>query len=223
MLELRKVHKEMRDEFQRVSQSRKMNFTYWQGMRIVKPPEDVIRYHEIIWETKPDIIVECGTCWGSSAAFFQHNLDMLGNDGYVITIDVRPDKMRMLWTCKGVVYLVGSSVEQDLYQKVLKQIAFHSEFIDRTPEVMVSLDSNHRTKHVLKELELYHLIVTKGQYMVVDDTAINGRPILSRFGSGPGEALDQWLPKHPEFQNDEELEGKYLMSYNYGGWLKRVK
>ena len=84
---MRKAHEKMRDEYQRVFQSKKMNFTYWRGFHIVKPPEDIDRYHEIIWMTEPDIIIECGTCFGYSAYFFQDILNYIGKNGHVITID----------------------------------------------------------------------------------------------------------------------------------------
>lgn len=220
---MRKVHEKMRDEYQRVYQRRKMNFTYWRGVRIVKPPEDVARYTEIIWETKPDILIECGTCFGSSALYFQDILNLIGEGGKVITIDRETKKFDENSRRKEIVYITGSSVNKDIFKRILQEIAIIQVAKHRDAKIMVSLDSNHKKNHVLKELDLYSQLVTVGCYMVVDDTAINGRPILGSFGPGPGEALDEWLPKQLEFENDKTIEEKYLCSYNYGGWLKRVR
>jgi cephalosporin hydroxylase len=89
---------------------------------------------------------------------------------------------------------------------------------------MVILDSDHSKDHVAKELELYHGFVTNGSYLVVEDSNLNGHPVYSGFGQGPGpmEALQEFLPKHPEFEIDKSKE-KFLMSFNPNGYLKKVK
>ena len=67
--------------------------TFWLGVRTAKCPFDLWIYQEILWETRPDLIVECGTAWGGSALFLASVLDQLGF-GAVVTIDVAtaPDR-----------------------------------------------------------------------------------------------------------------------------------
>ena len=88
---------------------------------------------------------------------------------------------------------------------------------------MVILDSDHTRNHVLKELELYSELVSKGSYLIVEDSNINGHPVYSGFGQGPGpwEAVLEFLPKHPEFEIDRTKE-KFLMSFNPNGFLKKI-
>jgi len=84
---------------------------------------------------------------------------------------------------------------------------------------MVILDSDHSEEHVTKELEAYAKFVTPGSYLVLEDTNLNNRPVLKEFGPGPGEALDKWLPKHPEFGLDNRVPSYHLFSQH--SWLKR--
>jgi cephalosporin hydroxylase len=88
---------------------------------------------------------------------------------------------------------------------------------------MVTLDSDHTAAHVLAELEAYAPMVSVGCYLVVEDTSVNGRPLLPGYGAGPGEALDEWLPGHPEFEVDWAIEERHGITTSPGGWLRRVR
>lgn len=90
----------------------------------------------------------------------------------------------------------------------------------RTPRVMVVLDSDHRASHVLQELDSYSRLVTPGCYLVVEDSNINGHPVLAGWGAGPMEAVHSWAPRHPEFRVDRSRE-KFLLTMNPEGFLKR--
>ncbi len=187
--------------------------TTWRGVKVLKNPHDLWMYQEVIWETRPDVIVECGTAYGGSALFFADLMDLMGR-GVVYTIDTagpslfpnRPDHDR-------IVYVKGSSTDPQIWNMLTRG----SEGM----RVMVVLDSAHGCDHVLKELELWHRTVTPGCYLVVEDTNVNGRPVAAEHGPGPAEALERWLPEHPEFQVDAGRE-RYLLTFNSGGWLRRM-
>ena len=87
---------------------------------------------------------------------------------------------------------------------------------------MVILDSDHNRDHVLKEMELYSPLVTRGSYLVVEDTNINGNPVLADFGPGPAEAVREFLQHHNEFEVDRNME-KFYMTFSPGGYLRRVR
>jgi cephalosporin hydroxylase len=87
---------------------------------------------------------------------------------------------------------------------------------------MVILDSDHRKIHVMEELRLYSKIVTPGQYLIVEDTNINGHPSAPGWGPGPMEAVQEWLPKNKNFVCDESME-KLMLTFNPKGFLRRVK
>nr|HMT11078.1 CmcI family methyltransferase [Ignavibacteria bacterium] len=111
--------------------------------------------------------------------------------------------------------LMGSSVSDEILTKV-------KELVKDKKKIMVILDSDHSCDHVYRELELYYGFVTPGSYLVVEDSNINGHPVYSGFGQGPGpmEAMEKFLPAHPEFEVDKSRE-KFLMSFNPNGYLKR--
>lgn len=189
--------------------------TYFLGKKVFKCPNDLWIYQEMLWDTKPDVIIECGTFHGGSALYYAKLFDIMDTVGEIITIDV--DRMPDMPHHKRITYLAGSSISAEIIEKV-------KEFIKNKHMVMVILDSDHSKEHVLKELELYHGFVTKDSYLIVEDSNLNGHPVYSGFGQGPGpmEAIEEFLPKHPEFTPDKSKE-KFLMSFNPNGYLRKIK
>jgi cephalosporin hydroxylase len=186
--------------------------TQWLGVPIEKCPLDTWIYQEIIYETKPDVLVEAGTFKGGSAYFFASMFDLLKR-GRVLTIDIRdyPGKPRH----GRITYLLGSSTSDSILQTVKRSI-------HPGEKVMVVLDSDHHKAHVANELRLYSGVVTVGNYLVVEDTDINGHPVLSSFGPGPMEAVAEFLRTNSNFVQDRSRE-KFGVTLFPGGWLKRVR
>ena len=186
--------------------------TFWMGVPCLKCPMDLMAYQEILFETRPRLVVETGTHEGGSALFLAHMLDLLGA-GQVVSIDVleragRPAHPRIL-------YVTGSSGDATLVDGI---------FRGRPPDEarLVILDSDHSRAHVLRELELFSPHVPAGGYLVVEDTNVHGHPVLPEFGPGPREAIEEFLASHPGFRADRSRE-KFLMTFNPGGYLKRVR
>jgi cephalosporin hydroxylase len=169
-------------------------------------------YQEILFETRPSLVVETGTHEGGSALFLAHMLDVLGG-GEVVSIDVlgRPGRP----VHPRVRYVTGSSADGDLVSGV-----FRGRPTDESR--LVILDSDHSLAHVRRELALFAPHVPVGSYLVVEDSNVNGNPVLPGFGPGPREAIDEFLADHPEFAADSSRE-KFLMTFNPGGYLKRVR
>ena len=186
--------------------------TRWLGVPIQKCPLDLQVFQEIIWETRPDVIVEAGTAFGGSALFMADVLDAVGK-GRVVTIDIKDIKGRPQHG--RITYLTGSSTSPAIVAKVKSMI--------RPGEtVMVDLDSDHRKAHVLKEMRLYAPLVTKGSYLIVEDTNINGHPVEPNFGPGPAEALAEFLKGNRDFVVDKQRE-KLILTFNPGGYLRKVR
>jgi cephalosporin hydroxylase len=191
---------------------------WFHGIPIQKNPCDLWMMQQIIYETKPDVIVETGTFRGGSALYFAHTLaglDLAGSK--VITVDIedacREAAQSPLWK-KHVQFIQGSSTDPAVAEQIRRQC--------RGRRVLVVLDSAHERDHVLKELELYAPLVSRGSYLVVEDTNSDGVPVFP--GSiGPTAALGEFLPTElgRHFEQDASREAMVL-TFNPGGWLKRV-
>lgn len=188
--------------------------TKFMGTKVLKNPMDLWNLHEIIWEVRPDTIIETGTAYGGSAVYMAHQLDLIGK-GHIYSIDIngselypqRPPHERLS-------YVKGSSTDPALIDSIFTPAMQNNN-------VLVVLDSDHRRDHVLAELQLLGPRVTRGSYLIVEDTNVNSRPVVPEHGPGPAEALEAWLPQHPEFVCDLTRERLHL-TFNPGGYLRRV-
>ena len=184
--------------------------TSWLGVPVLKCPFDLWVYQEIIVDTKPDFIIETGTAWGGSALFFASIFDLISN-GKVITIDIEKYDIPLH---PRVIQIIGNSVSSEVIEKV--------NGIVNGGKTMVVLDSNHGKEHVLRELKLYSKFVSRGCYLVIEDTNVNGHPVLPKFGPGPMEAVIDFLHENNDFIVDKEKE-KFFLTFSPKGFLKRVK
>jgi cephalosporin hydroxylase len=184
--------------------------TYWLGVPILKSPLDCWVYQEIIAEQRPDLIIETGTDLGGSALFFASICDSIGH-GRIVSIDIRSAAHVQH---PRITFLVGDSTSEGILERV-RQLARGTE------RRMVILDSDHSADHVRRELEAYRDLVTVGSYMVVEDTNVNGHPVMPEHGPGPFEAVSDFLQRNDDFEADHSRE-KFLVTYFPNGYLKRV-
>ncbi len=210
-----KSQKRIVDDFHKLyyhPSGRTWSNTYWLGVPCQKCPLDLWIYQEIIFDVRPDIMIECGTASGGSACFLASLCDLV-NNGRVITIDIedQPDRPQH----ERITYLSGSSVSEEIVRQV-------KQFISDRDKVVVLLDSNHTKEHVLQELRIYSKLVTLGSYIIVEDTNINGHPVHLRSGPGPMEAVEAFLEENEGFAIDSTKE-KFYLTFNPNGYLKRIK
>jgi len=202
------------------------NFT-WLGRPILQLPQDLHALQEIIWKVKPDLIIETGIAHGGSLIFSASMLELLGEDGEVLglDIDIRAHNRRAIEEhplFKRITMFEGDSTSPEIAAKV-------RAFAKGKKRVLVCLDSNHTHAHVLRELELYSPLVTVGSYCVVFDTGIEDLPddlFLDRpWGKGNNQKTAVWefIKTHDEFVIDKEVELKLLITGASDGWLKRVR
>lgn len=210
------AHKDEIDAFHRVFyKSRNTHgMTFFEGVPILKNPLDLWVLQEILYDLRPTLIIETGTAYGGSALYMARQMERCGTPFAIISIDLEPASS--LPKHEAINYIAGySSVHPSVVAAVRKTSQDH-------PRVMLILDSDHSKRHVLNELEAYADLVTPGQFLVVEDTNINGRPVPIewRGGPGPGPAVDEWLPQHPEFETSAMAE-RYMMSFHT--WLRRTE
>jgi cephalosporin hydroxylase len=184
---------------------------HWKGVRVLKCPEDLFIYQEIIWRTRPNVIIECGVAFGGSTLFLADMLDLIGG-GLVLAVDVSLLNVHPRAAAHRRVRLFEGSSTSDAVRARIR------EFVRHEARVMVILDSDHSTEHVRAELETYSALVTPGNYLIVEDTNIDG--YLPEPRPGPRAAADAFLLEHPEFERDQSSE-RLLVTFNPGGYLVR--
>jgi cephalosporin hydroxylase len=172
---------------------------------------------EILFEVKPDLIIECGTHRGGTALYYATLMAVINPEARIITIDVE-NRVERAGTYdvfkKHCTQILGDSTSPDVAEQV-KALA-------QGKKVLVVLDSLHRKEHVLKEMELYGPLVTPGSYMIVEDTDINGHPVMPNYGPGPHEAVMEYLKAHPGAFSVDRLADKMLFSLHPDGYLKKL-
>ncbi len=190
----------------------------WLGVRTLQNPFDVWITQEIMFETKPDLIVEAGTRFGGSAVLWAMILEHIVPDGRVITIDIedaRDEKAKQIPIAQhNVEFLLGSSTDPDIVATVYERA--------KDKRVMVILDSLHTKAHVLRELEVYADLIEVGGYIIVQDGVVNGHPLPWQHGPGPWEAVEEFLSKDNRFEVDLSRE-RLLITNNPHGFLTRVR
>ena len=216
------------------------NFS-WLGRPIIQYPQDMVAMQEIIWNVKPDLIIETGIAHGGSLILSASMLaqldleDAINNETSIkpadskrkvlaIDIDIRAHNKEAIEAhhlSSRIQMIQGSSIDEGIASQV-KEIA------SAYKNILVFLDSNHTHDHVLSELELYAPLTSVGSYCVVFDTIVEDMPedMYPNRDWGPGNnpktAVWKYLADHPEFQVDQALENKILISVAPNGYLKRV-
>jgi cephalosporin hydroxylase len=185
--------------------------TAWLGAQALKNPLDLWVYQEIMFETRPELVVETGTYRGGSAFFLASICDLLG-EGEVVSVDIEP--VRDDYPVHDrITYLGGrSSTDPD----VVAEVRTRAE----GKRTLVILDSDHSQAHVEAELAEYASVVPVGSYVIVEDSNIG--QIRKDLLPGPLEAIEAFLAGTDEFEIDRARE-KFLITFNPSGYLRRVR
>lgn len=213
----------------------------WLGRPIIQYPQDIVAFQELVWQVRPDVIVETGIAHGGSLILSASLLSLLDlceatEAGEMldptepkrkvvgVDIDIRSHNREAIEVhpmSRRISMLQGSSVDRAIVGEV-------RDLVGDAERVMVCLDSNHTHEHVLAELDAYAPMVSVGSYCVVFDTVIEDLP-AEMFpdrpwgpGDNPKTAVRSWLSAHPEFEIDTVIDAKLQISVAPDGYLKRL-
>ncbi|WP_332658259.1 cephalosporin hydroxylase family protein [Brevundimonas sp.] len=201
----------------------------WMGVPIIQLPADIMATQEVMWATRPTVIIEAGVARGGSLIMMNSILKQIGGGKVIgIDIDIRAHNRESIEShpmADGIVLIEGSSTEQSVIDKVKSEIR-------PDDRVMVVLDSDHSRDHVLAELRAFGPLVTEGCYMVVADTAAGfltedqaprRRSKVWYNGDEPLSAARDYLAETDRFVVDPAINGKLVMASSPQGYLKCVK
>lgn len=213
----------------------------WLGRPIIQVPQDMVAMQELIWQVKPDLIIETGIAHGGSLVLSASMLALLDMSDAItqrrpcdatkskrkvlgVDIEIRPHNRLAIEQHPMATYIEmveGSSIASDVVAKVRAVAANHER-------ILVCLDSNHTHSHVLAELKTYAPLTSIGSYCVVFDTIVEDMP-ADFFqdrpwgpGNNPKTAVREFLASRPEFEIDSTIENKLMITVAPEGYLKRI-
>ena len=192
------------------------NMSY-RGVRTLKTPSDMWNYQEIIVSAGVQWVVETGARHGGSALFFADLLTASDSAGSVISLDISlADLYPLARDDARIRFLECDSGDPAMVARVAALMP-----ADRGPIFMI-LDSDHTKAHVLRELETWVPFLRPGDYLVVEDTCVNGHPVRPDFGPGPYEAVEAFLARHPGLLvHDAPRERKFGHTFAPNGHFVR--
>lgn len=219
------------DLWLKVGWNQKYSYTMsWLGVPIIQLPEDIVRYQEVVYALKPDVIVETGIAHGGSAILSASLLKLIGKGRVIaVDIDIRPHNRQRIEShmlAPLISLMQGSSTAPEIVDRI-------KGGIKPGETVLVVLDSNHSYAHVTAELEAYAPLVTVGSYIVSTDGIMRDLADVPR-GDGawtrdnPAQAAVDFCARHPQFVleepawpfNEATLEGN--VTHWPDAWLKRI-
>ena len=229
-------------EFMKASLASKYSYNYnWLGRPIIQYPQDMVALQEIVWEVKPDLIIETGIAHGGSLVMSASLLAMLDyceatTKGKMldpqnpkrkvigVDIDIREHNRNALEhhpMANRIEMVQGSSISPEIIRQV-------KELAQGYQNILVCLDSNHTHAHVLAELEAYAPLVSVNSYCIVYDGVVEDVPAeLSGDrpwgpGDNPKTATLEYLTTHSEFEIDKTIQQKLLITVAPDGYLRRI-
>lgn len=210
------------------NESARHNYSYhfsWMGRPIIQLPQDMMAMQELIWNIKPDLVIECGIAHGGSIIYYASLLELQGH-GEVLGIDrdIRAHNREAIEShpmFKRIRMIEGSSVDPAVVEQV--------RALASGKKVILVLDSNHTHEHVLAELRLYAPLVSPGSYCVVMDTVVEDMA-ADAFpdrpwgpGDNPKTAVWAYLEENHDFEIDKQMNDKLLISVAPDGYLRRLR
>lgn len=216
----------------KIGWNQKYVYTFsWLGRPVIQLPEDMIRVQEVIYQIKPDVIIETGIAHGGSLIFYA-SLCKVMEKGRVIGIDIeiRPhnrDAIEKHELYSYITLLEGDSTADQIVNQV-KALVRPGE------RVLVILDSKHTKQHVLDELNAYSPLVSKGSYIIATDGSMKYLYDVPRGNpewilDNPAEAAMDFASGNPDFIVEEphrtfnESELTEAITHWPGAYLKRIR
>jgi cephalosporin hydroxylase len=187
------------------------------GIKCWKSVSDMWNYQEILTELKPSLVIEFGTRYGGSALFFATVMRHTGQPFKVLSVDISHTALDPAARREpDILFIESSSTDPAIAEHIQR---LKGEYPGK---IFAILDSDHSMKHVLAEMKLLRPFLSAGDYLVVEDTDINGHPVMPGFGAGPWEAIEAYQHEFPnDYGHDVARENKFGWTAAPNGFLIR--
>ncbi len=191
--------------------------TTWEGIGCKKSVSDMWNYQEILFELKPSLVIEFGTYNGGSALFFASVMRRIGEPFKVLSVDVNHANLDpAVRDDPDILFVESSSIVPAIAERIRH---LKNEFPGK---IFAILDSDHSMDHVLNEMKLLRPILSAGDYLIVEDSMLNGHPNLPAWGPGPYEAIEAYEDEFPnDYTHDVARENKFGWTFAPYGFLIR--
>jgi cephalosporin hydroxylase len=207
------------------------HYTHFLGVGMMKCPNDIWMYQDLMTKLCPQVVIETGTYQGGSALWFAFLMDMLRiKDGKVLTVDIHDYRKTWLVEHPRITYIEGNSADPAIRDLISEKsgvwqsdLAGPPSINTRTFSTLVVLDSDHSAEHVYNELTLYAPMLRVGDWLVVEDTNIGWTDNNGGGDRGARGGVQDYMDQHPGEFTQDLLSERYLLTMNPGGWMQRVK
>lgn len=190
---------------------------HYRGVRTLKFPPDMWNYQELMFENDIHWVLETGTRHGGSALFFADLLAAGAREGRVVSVDVTHEALHPLATTHPRIRLLLGDSAAPATIGLMRQLIPDN----RARGLLLILDSDHSAPHVLRELNALVPLLRQGDYLVVEDTIVNGHPVRPNFGPGPLEAIEAYVAENPQqLVPDVARESKFGCTFAFRGYYK---
>ncbi|HEX5446336.1 MAG TPA: CmcI family methyltransferase [Pirellulales bacterium] len=191
--------------------------TTWMGVACQKSPSDLWNYQEILFDLKPSLVIEFGTNYGGSALYFANVMRQIGQPFKVLSVDISHYNLEPAARADSDILFVESSSTVPAIAERIQSLK--SEYPGK---IFAILDSAHTMDHVLNEMKLLRPILSAGDYLLVEDSMLNGHPVVPLWGPGPYEAIEAYEQEFPnDYTHDLARENKFGWTQAPYGYLIR--
>ncbi len=191
--------------------------TSWMGVTTWKSVSDMWNYQEILCELKPSLVIEFGSNQGGSALFFASVMRQIGRPFKVLSVDITHKPLDPAARKDPDILFVESSSTDPAIAEQIERLKR-----EYPGPIFAILDSDHTKDHVLGEMKLLRPLLSSGDYLLVEDSIVNGHPVLPGWGPGPYEAIEAYEAEFPDdYAHDVERENKFGFTFAPNGFLIR--
>jgi cephalosporin hydroxylase len=187
------------------------------GVACQKSPSDLWKYQEILFDLKPSLVIEFGTNYGGSALYFANVMRQIGQPFKVLSVDISHYNLEPAARADSDILFVESSSTVPAVAERIQSLK-----TEYPGKIFAILDSDHTMDHVLNEMKLLRPILSAGDYLLVEDSMLNGHPVVPLWGPGPYEAIEAYEQEFPnDYTHDLARENKFGWTQAPYGYLIR--